>query len=94
VHDNYYRACACFTRPTLPPYAPQHHIAFHLPRASNETVVAEAFDFPGAVTQGFDLSDARLMIASAMKDLSECLLEPEAAAEADQIEILPLSTPG
>ena len=23
-------------------------------------------DFPGAVTQGFDLADARLMIASAM----------------------------
>jgi len=25
-------------------------------------VVAEALDFPGAVTQGFDLPDARLMI--------------------------------
>ena len=30
-------------------------------------VVAEALDFPGAVTQGFDLADARLMIASAME---------------------------
>ena len=29
--------------------------------------MAEALDFPGAVTQGFDLSDARLMIASAMR---------------------------
>jgi hypothetical protein len=30
-------------------------------------VVAEALDFPGAATQGFDLADARLMIASALK---------------------------
>src|SRR5437762_13860159 len=46
-----------------------YHIAFYLPRAAGEMVVAEALDFPGAVTQGFDLSDARLMIASAMEDL-------------------------
>jgi hypothetical protein len=38
-------------------------------------VIAEALDFPGAVTQGFDLSDARLMIASAMEDLAQYLLE-------------------
>ena len=38
-------------------------------------VVAEALDFPGAVSQGFDLPDARLMIASAMEDLAEILLE-------------------
>ena len=31
-------------------------------------VVAEALDFPVAVTQGFDLADARLMIASALED--------------------------
>jgi predicted RNase H-like HicB family nuclease len=30
---------------------------------------------PGAVTQGFDLPDARLMIASAMEDLAGSLLE-------------------
>ncbi len=30
-------------------------------------VVAEALDFPGAVTQGFDLPDARLMIGSALE---------------------------
>jgi predicted RNase H-like HicB family nuclease len=63
-------------------------------------VVAEALDFPGAVTQGFDLSDARLMIASAMEDLAESLLDqgkplptpdPEAAADADLIELVPLS---
>ena len=64
-------------------------------------VVAEALDFPGAVTQGFDLADARLMIASAMEDLSMLLLEegkplpkpdPNAAApDADLIELIPLS---
>ena len=63
-------------------------------------VVAEALDFPGAVTQGFDLADARQMIASAMEDLAECLLEegrplptpsPNAAADADLIELVPLS---
>ena len=63
-------------------------------------VVAEALDFPGAVSQGFDLPDARRMIASAMEDLAECLLEegkplpppdPEAAADADLIEIVPLA---
>ena len=64
-------------------------------------VVAEALDFPGAVTQGFDLADARLMIASALEDLAELLLEegnplptpnPDASApEADLIELVPLS---
>ena len=52
-----------------------YHVAFHLPRAPGEIVVAEALDFPGAVSQGFDLPDARLMIASAMEDLAQCLLE-------------------
>ena len=63
-------------------------------------MVAEALDFPGAVTQGFDLADARQMIASAMEDLAECLLEegkplptpsPDVAADADLIELVPLS---
>jgi predicted RNase H-like HicB family nuclease len=81
----------------------RYHIAFHLPRASSEMVVAEALDFPGAVTQGFDLADARLMISGAMEGLAECLLEegqplptpnPDAAAEADLIEIVPLSAHG
>ena len=79
----------------------RYHIAFHLPRAAGEKVVAEALDFPGAVTQGFDLPDARLMIASAMEDLAQCLLEdgkplpspdPDATtADADLIELVPLS---
>jgi predicted RNase H-like HicB family nuclease len=64
-------------------------------------VVAEALDFPGAVTQGFDLPDARLMIASALEDLAQALLEegkalpvPSAnvqSADADLIELVPLS---
>jgi predicted RNase H-like HicB family nuclease len=64
-------------------------------------VVAEALDFPGAVSQGFDLPDARLMIASAMEDLAQLLLEEgrplpvpnnEASApDADLIEMVPLS---
>jgi len=64
-------------------------------------VLAEALDFPGAMTQGFDLADARLMIASALEDLAQLLLEegkplpvPGASAfdpEADRIELVPLS---
>ena len=69
----------------------RYHVAFYLPEAPGEMVVAEALDFPGAVTQGFDLPDARLMISSAMEDLAQCLLEdgkplpapnPDAAAAA------------
>ena len=78
----------------------RYHVAFHLPRATGDMVVAEALDFPGAVTQGFDLADARLMIASAMEDLAECLLDegkplptpnPDAVADADLVELVPLS---
>ena len=31
-------------------------------------VVAEVLDFPGVVSQGFDLADARLMIGSALEE--------------------------
>ena len=67
----------------------------------SEMFVAEAIDFPVAVTQGFDLPDARLMIASALEDPAQILLEegkslpvPSEAAhsgEADLIELVPLS---
>ncbi len=64
-------------------------------------VVAEALDFPGAVTQGFDLQDARLMMASALEDLAQALLEdgkplpvpsgdPQ-SPDADLVELVPLS---
>lgn len=79
----------------------RYHVAFHLPKAPGGMVLAEALDFPGAVTQGFDLQDARLMIASALEDLAQVLLEegkplpiPSGevnSPEADLIEIVPLS---
>jgi predicted RNase H-like HicB family nuclease len=79
----------------------RYHVAFYLPRADSKMVVAEALDFPGAVTQGFDLPDARLMIASAMEDLAQLLLEEgkplptpnsgASASDADLIELVPLS---
>ncbi|MGD1071900.1 MAG: hypothetical protein ABSB15_17345 [Bryobacteraceae bacterium] len=53
------------------------------------------------MSQGFDLADTRLMIASAMEDLAEAILEggkplpvpdPEAVAlDADLVELIPLS---
>jgi predicted RNase H-like HicB family nuclease len=79
----------------------RYHVAFYLAKASGEMVVAEALDFPGAVTQGFDLPDARLMISSALEDLAQALLEegkplPVPSEEthgldADLIELVPLS---
>ena len=79
----------------------RYHIAFYLPKAPGQMVVAEALDFPGAVTQGFDLADARLMIASALEDLAHLLLEEGRplpvpveqvhSPEADLIELVPLS---
>ena len=78
----------------------RYHVAFYLPKSPDEMVVAEALDFPGAVSQGFDLPDARLMIASAMEDLAQMLLEEgkplpvpnsEAKADADLIELVPVA---
>jgi predicted RNase H-like HicB family nuclease len=79
----------------------RYHVAFYLPGPGDKMVVAEALDFPGAVSQGFDVADARLMISSALEDLARMLLEegkplplpdPDAfAAEADLIELVPLS---
>jgi predicted RNase H-like HicB family nuclease len=53
----------------------RYHVAFYLPKAAGDMVVAGALDFPGAMSQGFDLPDARLMIASAMEDLAQILIE-------------------
>jgi predicted RNase H-like HicB family nuclease len=79
----------------------RYQIAFYLPQTQGEMVVAEALDFPGAVTQGFDLPDARLMIRSALEDLAELLLdegkplpvpsEDAHSPDADLIELVPLS---
>ncbi len=77
----------------------RYHVAFYLPPKTDRMVVANALDFPGALTQGFDLADARRMIASAMEDLAESYLEegrplpvpdPEASdPTADLIELVP-----
>jgi len=79
----------------------QYHAAYYLPRDGGKMVVAEVLDFPGAVSQGFDLADARLMISSALGDLAQLLLEegkplpkpdPDASApDADFIELVPMS---
>lgn len=78
-----------------------YHVAFYLPGTVGEMVVAEAIDFPGVVSQGFDLPDARLMIASAMEDIAEVMLDegrplpiPSLAVPAhdgDLLELVPLS---
>ncbi len=79
----------------------RYHVAYHLPRGRDRMVVTEVLDFPGVVSQGFDLPDARLMIASALEDVAQMYLEegkplpiPNAEAadpDADLIELLPLS---
>lgn len=78
----------------------QYHAAFYLPKKGEDMVVVELLDFPGVLSQGFDLADARVMIASALEDMAEGYLEqgkllpqPDSNAadpEADLIELLPL----
>lgn len=79
----------------------QYHVAFHLPRGKERMVVAEVLDFPGVVSQGFDLADARAMIASALEEMAESYLEegsplptPSATAtepESDYVALTPRS---
>jgi predicted RNase H-like HicB family nuclease len=79
----------------------RYHVAYYLPQGCDRMVVAEALDFPGVLSQGFDLADARLMVASALKDMAQMHLEegkalpmPNAEAtapDADLIELIPLS---
>ena len=79
----------------------QYHAAFYLPRGEDRMVVAEVLDFPGVVSQGFDLADARDMIVSALEEMAESYLEegrplpaPSPTVtdpDADYIELIPLS---
>jgi predicted RNase H-like HicB family nuclease len=79
----------------------RYHVAYFLPRGDDRMVVAEVLDFPGVASQGFDLVDARSMIASALQDIAQSFLEEgralpvpnleATAADADLIELLPLS---
>ena len=78
----------------------QYHAAFYMPKKPGDMVVVDVLDFPGVVSQGFDLADARVMIASALEEMAEDYLEsgrllptPDSEAsdsEADLIELLPL----
>jgi predicted RNase H-like HicB family nuclease len=80
---------------------PQYHVAFYLPKGEETMVVADVLDFPGAVSQGYDLDDARSMIAEALALCAEALIgqgrplpapDPNAAApEADLVELISLS---
>jgi predicted RNase H-like HicB family nuclease len=64
-------------------------------------VVAEVLDFPGVFSQGFDLADARGMIASVLEDMAQVYLEEgkplpissddAAASDADLVELIPPS---
>ena len=79
----------------------EYHAAFYLPKKPGEMVVVDVLDFPGVLSQGFDLADARRMIASALEEMAETFLEegkplpsPNPAledSEADLIELIPLS---
>ena len=81
----------------------QYHVAFYLPSPPDKMVVAEVLDFPGVASQGFDLRDARSMIAGALEDLAQLYLEqgralsvPKASVEdarADLIEKMSTPTP-
>ena len=78
-----------------------YHAAFYMPRGEDRMVVAQVLDFEGVVSQGFDLADARAMIASALEEMAESYLEegrplpvpsPTAAdPQADYVELIPLS---
>ena len=52
-----------------------YHVAYYLPKGDDRMVVAEVLDFPGVVSQGFDLADARSMIVSALGDIAQMHLE-------------------
>ena len=79
----------------------RYHVAYYLPKGDDRMVVAEVLDFPGVLSQGFDLADAQLMIASALEDMAQMHLEegkplpvpnPDAAApDADLVELMPLT---
>lgn len=77
----------------------QYRVAYHLPSDESGFVVAEVLDFPGVLSQGFDLADARSMIASALEDMAQLYLEQgralptphddSIAGDADLIELMP-----
>ncbi len=79
----------------------RYHVAYYLPRGEDRMVVAEVLDFPAVCSQGFDLADARVMIASALEEMAQLFLEegkplpvPDVSAvsaDAELVELSPLS---
>jgi len=80
----------------------RYHVAYYLPKENDRMIVAEILDSSGVVSQGFDLTDARLMIASALEDMAQMHLDegkplpvpnPDStAADADLVELVPRPT--
>ena len=64
----------------------RYRVAYFLPRGDERMVVAEVLDFPGVVSQGFDLADARLMIASALEEIAQLHLEEGKALPVPNLE--------
>ena len=79
----------------------RYHVAYYLPKDRDKMVLAEVLDFPGVFSQGFDLQDARRMIADALAEMAQGELEegrtlpipnPDASApDADLTELIPLT---
>jgi len=79
----------------------RYHVAYYLPKGKDRMVVAEVLDFPAVVSQGFDLADAPVMIASALEEMAQMLLDEGRALpvpksevsdlDADLVELIPLS---
>jgi predicted RNase H-like HicB family nuclease len=51
----------------------KYHAAFF--PIEDDWYLAEVLDFPGVITQGRDLDDARFMVRDALKLMAECYLE-------------------
>lgn len=78
-----------------------YHVAYYLPKLPGERLIrAEALDFPGVASEGFDLSETRRAIScnltnavAAHRDASLRLPVPNPAADspvADFLEIIPV----
>jgi predicted RNase H-like HicB family nuclease len=76
-----------------------YQVAYYLPKGEDRMVVAEVLDFPRVVSQGFDLADARVMIARALEEMALMFLEegrplpvPNSEASAEDADLVELGT--
>jgi hypothetical protein len=78
-----------------------YHVAYYLPKLPGERLIrAEALDFPGVASEGFDLSETRRTITRNLENAvtthdsaSRRLPNPDPAADsplADFVEIIPV----